>query len=335
MSSSIDLSQVAAEGLGLMNFTWRPEPVSKETAFGVMQEAIKINLPKKTFFNGGEFYGANNINLEYIRDFFAQYPELRQHVIVSIKGAIGANLIPNPTTEGIANSIDNIIKYIPDLDIFEPARLSKQVPFEETAAALDSAIDAGKIKAYTLSECSGDSLEQFAKIAKHKPVGAEVEFSLFTREIADNGVAKVAGELDVPIIAYSPLSRGFLSGEIKTKSDIPEGDMRHHLGRFSEENIKKNRVVVEELAKIAEKRGVTSAQLALAWLKYHSGKTINGIKYPKIIPIPSSSSIGRVQENFAKVTLSDEEFSTIQTLLDGNAVHGHRYTPQVDAFLSV
>nr|QFR37192.1 aldo-keto reductase [Cyberlindnera americana] len=329
------LSEVAAEGLGLMNFTWKPQPTDKETAFAVMNEAIKTNLPKKTFFNGGEFYGPDNINLIYIRDFFAKYPEQRQHVVVSIKGALDETLSPLVTQEGITSSIENVVKYIPDLDIFEPARLDPTVPFQEAATALDSAIDSGKIKAYTLSEVKGDTLGEFLKIAKHKPAGVEVEFSLFTRDSIDNGLASVAGEHGIPIVAYSPLSRGFLTGEIKTKADIPEGDIRHYFERFSEENIKKNRVVVDELVKISEKRNVTPAQLALAWLKYHSGKTLEGVNFPKIIPIPSCSSVGRLQENFSPVALSDEEFETIAALLKGNKVHGHRYNEQSEGFLSV
>jgi pyridoxine 4-dehydrogenase len=333
---SFNLSDVAPQALGLMNFTWRADPINKEDAFGAMNEAIKINLPKKTFFNGGEFYGPNSINLEYIRDFFAKYPEQRQHVVVSIKGSVDNNtLAPRPTKEGISQSIENILKFIPDLDIFEPARLDPEVPFEETAKALDDAIDGGKIKAFTLSEVSGSTLEKFTQISKYKPVGAEVEFSIFTRDIIENGVAEVAGRLDIPIIAYSPLSRGLLTGEIKSKSDIPAGDIRHYFERFTEENIKKNIAIVEELVSISREKDVTTAQLALAWLHYHSGKTIDGINYPTIIPIPSSSSANRVQENFAKVELTDDEFNKIQSVIEGKEIHGHRYNDHSSKFLSL
>lgn len=331
-----DLSEVSTEALGLMSLTWRPAPIDKPTAFEAMLEAIKINLPSKTFFNGGEFYGGDNINLEYIRDFFVKYPEQRANVIISIKGALDvATLTPEPTAEGINKSLDNVLKYIPDLDIFEPARLSPDFALSVTAKALDDAIDSGKIKGYTLSEVNGTTLKEFSSIAKYKPVGVEVEFSIFTRDVLENGIAKTAGELDIPIIAYSPLSRGLLTGEIRAKSDVPEGDVRHHLERFSEDNIKKNVAIVDELVSLAKRKGVTPAQLALAWLKYHSGKTIDGIKYPTIVPIPSSSSAQRVDENFQKVSLTDDEFGEIANVINGKEVHGHRYNEKVAKYLSL
>lgn len=331
-----DLSEVSTEALGLMNFTWRPTPVDKSIAFDAMLEAIKINLPSKTFFNGGEFYGADNINLEYIRDFFVKYPEQRPNVVISIKGAFDlATMTPDPTVEGINKSLDNVLKYIPDLDIFEPARLSPDVAFSETAKALDDAIDSGRIKGYTLSEVNGATLKEFSSIAKHKPVGVEVEFSIFTREVSENGVAQNASELDIPIIAYSPLSRGLLTGEIRAKSDIPEGDVRNHFERFTDDNIKKNLAVVDELTSLSKSKGVTPAQLALSWLKYHSGKTIDGISYPKIIPIPSSSSVQRVDENFRRVLLTDDEFSAIANVINGKHIHGHRYNKEAAKYLSL
>lgn len=328
-----NLDNVAPEALGLMNFTWRAQPVEKPIAFEAMLEAIKLNEPKKTFFNGGEFYGANNINLEYIRDFFKEYPEQRKNVVVSIKGAVNVQtLTPLTDFDGIHNSIDNILTYIPDLDIFEPARLSPSIPFEETLRGLDDAVDQGKIKGFTFSEVNGDTLTRLSQ-GKHKPVGVEIEFSIFTRDVED--VAKAASALDIPIVAYSPLSRGLLTGEIKSASDIPEGDIRHHFERFSDENLKKNSLIVDELKAIAEEKAVTPAQLALAWLKYHSGQVVNGVKYPYIIPIPSSSTKARVDENFAKVVLTKDEFERIQTVIEGKEVHGHRYNQQAASLLSL
>lgn len=310
--------------------------MAKTIAFEAMNTAIDINLPQKTFFNGGEFYGANFINLEYIRDFFKEYPEQRQHVVISIKGAIdNTTLAPHPTEEGINASLVNVLKYIPDLDFFEPARLSPDVPFEITAKALCDAVDDGRIKGYTLSEVSGETLDQFLKIAKHKPVAVEVEFSLFTRDAISNGVATIAGANDIPIIAYSPLSRGLLTGEVRSLADIPEGDMRRHFERFSEENIVKNVAIADKVVALAKDKGVTAAQLALAWLRYHSGKTLDGVTYPLILPIPSSSSKSRVEENFAKVELSDEDYSKIQELVDWELVEGHRYNSHAKKYLSV
>lgn len=331
-----DFSSVSEKGLGVMSFTWRPQPISQEVAFEALNEAIKINLPKKTFINAGEFYGGDFINLKYLQAFFDKYPEQRQHAIISVKGAVDLNTLqPTSTKEGILTSIDRSLQYLTKFEIFEPARLDLSVSLEEIVSALDEAVDSGRIEGYTLSEVGASTLEKIYKLAKYKPLGVEVEYSLFTREIIENGVAAKAGELDVAIIAYSPLSRGFLTGEIKTKSDIPEGDVRHHFERFSEENIAKNFNVVEYLNNLAKQKGVTTAQLALAWVHYHTSKTIDGIKFPKVIPIPSSSSAARVKENFADIELSGDEFAEINKYIQGKAIYGHRYNQQMQKYLFV
>jgi pyridoxine 4-dehydrogenase len=319
-----------------MNFTWRPQPIPTQTAFDVLNEAIKINLPNKTFLNAGELYGPDCLNLKYLQQYFQKYPEQRQNVVISVKGAVNTQTFaPLVDRDGIHASIDNVLKYIPDLEIFEPARLNPEVPLEITIAALDEAVDLGKIKGYTLSEVNAATLAKAAKLSKHGISGVEVELSLFTRDVLENGLAETAGKLDIPIVAYSPLSRGFLTGSIKAKSDIPEGDIRNHLERFNEENIKKNSLIVEKLQALAEEKKITAAQLALAWIRYHSGKEVDNVKYPKIIPIPSSSSVGRVQENFKKVQLTEDVYKSINDVISGLEVSGHRYNEHAKKYLSL
>ncbi|KAH3663498.1 hypothetical protein WICMUC_005937 [Wickerhamomyces mucosus] len=320
--SSINLQSASSKGFGTMNFTWRADPIPKETAFDALKTAIETNLPKKTFINGGEFYGEGNINLIYLKEFFEKYPELRKHSIISIKGGIGEK---GPSINLLESSVDNIISYLPDLDIFEPARLDPSSSIEDQVARLDQIVDSGKIKGFTLSEVSGKTLSNAVKVAEHNIEGVEVEFSLFSRDIITNGLVKSAGGHDIPIIAYSPLSRGVLTGTLKSVKDIPKGDIRLHFERFSEENFENNLKLVEVVEQLASKKQVTAAQLSLAWLHYHSEKTINGLKFPKIIPIPSSSSVGRVNENFADVVLTEQEFNTINKEIEKFKVHGGRY----------
>jgi len=227
-------------GLGLMSFTWKPEPYSQEAFNETILATIKKNLPNKTFINGGEFYGPDDINLKYIKSFLDSYPEQRQHLIISIKGALdSATLTPQGDKAGVQRSIDNVLKYIPDLDIFEAARLDPKVSIEETIGALNENVDNGKIKAISLSEVGLKSLIKINEISKHKIAALEIEFSIFSREILDTGLAAKAGELGIPIIAYSPLSRGLLTGTIKSSSDIPKGDFRSYFDRFNDENLAK------------------------------------------------------------------------------------------------
>ncbi len=338
MSSEQVLKDLKAStfGLGLMSFTGRPDPYPQSAFNETILATIKKNLPNKTFINGGEFYGPNDINLKYIKSFVDTYPEQRQHLIISIKGAFDfSTFTPTGDKEGVQKSIDNVTSYIPDLDIFEAARVDPKVPIEETVAALNDNVDSGKIKAISVSEVNANTLAKIAKVSKHKIVGVEIEFSIFAREILENGLAKTAGELDIPIIAYSPLSRGILTGEIKSSADIPDGDYRKHFDRFTDENLKKNAAIVEFVEKAAAKKNATPAQYSLAWIRFFSEKTIDGVKFPKIIDIPSTSSPKRVEENFSDVVLTQEEFDQVNEFIKGVTVHGYRYNAHAEALLGL
>jgi len=127
------------------------------------------------------------------------------------------------------------------------------------------------------------------------------------------------------VVAYSPLGRGFLTGQIKSRADIPEGDMRLHFSRFSEESIKHNLKIVEELNEIAKKKGISTAQLSLAWI---------GALGNHIIPIPGSSRQSRTLENLAaaQITLTPDEFEAVNKIIAAHEVQGDRfYGENVDA----
>ncbi|CAM9011269.1 unnamed protein product [Wickerhamomyces anomalus] len=337
MSSEQILNELKATkfGLGLLSFTARPDPYPQSALNETLLATIKKNLPNKTFINGGEFYGPNDINVKYVKSFIDSYPEQRQHLIISIKGATDiATFTPHGTKEGIQKSIDNITSYIPDLDLFEAARLDPTVPVEVTIAAINDNVDSGKIKGISVSEVNANTLRKLAKISKHKIVCAELEFSIFSRDILTNGLAQAAGELDIPIIAYSPLSRGLLSCSIKSTSDLFENDFRKTFDRFTDENLKKNAPIIEFVEKAAAKKNITPAQYSLAWVRYWSEKTIDGIKFPKIIDIPSTSSVKRVEENFSDIVLTQEEFDEANNFLKGVTVHGLRYNAHAEKLLS-
>ncbi|KAH3685285.1 hypothetical protein WICPIJ_003759 [Wickerhamomyces pijperi] len=337
--TSFNLSDptISVKGFGTMSFTWRDTPIPKEIAFKAIERAIEINLPQKTVINGGEFYGSECINLIYIQEFFAKFrPDLRKHSIISIKGALTHE---GPKVSAFQSSIDNILKYIPDLDIFEPCRLDPSATLEEQIEILDANVLNGKIKAFTLSEIKGDTLARAIELSKTGVKAAEVEFSMFSRDVISNKLVEVAGKSNVPIIAYSPLSRGVLTGGITSVADIPQGDTRLHLERFQEENLQKNLKLVEVIKSIAAEKGkneqktITSAQIALAWIHYQSEKLVNGVQFSKIIPIPSSSSVERVNENFADVQLTETEFAQLNEAVANFEVAGARYFAAHEKFL--
>ena len=165
------------------------------------------------FWNGGEIYGTSEYNsLHLLHDYFCQYPSDAKKVVLSIKGGLAVGeMRPDGSERNVRRSIDECLKVLDGkkkLDIFECARVDPKTPIEVTIGAMVPYIQQGKLGGISLSECSADSIRRAAKV--HKISAVEIEFSLWSTEILDNGVAKACAELDIPIVCYSPLGRGFL-----------------------------------------------------------------------------------------------------------------------------
>ena len=180
----------------------------------------------------------------------------------------------------------------------------------------------GKVKYLGLSECSSASLRRAHAV--HPISAVQIEYSPFTLDIEDSTIAllKTCRELGVATIAYSPLGRGFLTGQIKSPDDFDEDDFRRTVPRFSQENFPKNLELVEQLGELAKKKGCTPGQLTLAWLMAQGDD---------IIPIPGTKKIKYLEENMGAldVKLTAEEVKDIRTLVESAEVHGGRYSDQM------
>lgn len=275
------------------------------------------------FWNGGEFYGTKDYNsMHLLAKYFTKYPEHARNVVLSIKGGFNEQMKPDGTPEGIRRSVDNVIRTLggkKTLDIFECARVDPNTPIETTIEALAEYIRDGKLKGISLSEVRAETIRRAHKV--HPITCVEVEFSLWSTDILENDIAATCGELGIPIVAYSPLGRGFLTGEVKSLDDIPADDFRRHFPRFQPEVFEKNLEMVEELEKLAKKNGCSPAQLALAWIKQLSGKP----GMPEIIPIPGATTVKRVEENVQMITLKQPELEEIDKILKSMLVFGDRY----------
>ena len=203
--------------------------------------------------------------------------------------------------------------------MFESARVDPNVPIEETLGELAKLVSEGKIGGVALSEVNAASIRRAAKVTKI--VAVETELSLWSTDPLTNGIAKACADLHLPIIAYSPVGRGMLTGQIKSFDDLPEKDVRKILPRYQPGNFEKNMELVRLLEAIARRRGCTSAQLALGWL-VGLGKR-EGM--PLIIPIPGSTDVGRIKENAAAVELSEQEMKEVDEILASFEVAGDRY----------
>jgi pyridoxine 4-dehydrogenase len=318
---------VGSTGFGLMGLTWRPNPVSQTQAFEAMKAALDNGA---NFFNGGELYGTPERNsLHLLREYFEKYPGDAKKVVLSIKGGLEkGGMRPDGSPENVRRSIDECLTQLAGtkkLDLFECARVDPKTPIEITVRTADEYVQAGKLGGISLSECSADTIRRAAKVAKISAV--EVEYSLWATEIQDNGVLATCGELGIPIVAYSPLGRGFLTGQIKSRDDLAEDDHRRHLPRFSEENFPKNVELIHQLEQLAKRKGCTPGQIGVAWVKAQSERDGN----PVIIPIPGATTVERVKENLVDVELSENDVKEIDSILASVEVHGERYQEGVNA----
>ena len=222
-------------------------------------------------------------------------------------------------------SVENCVKILgpgKKLDLFECARKDPNVDIEVTVKALAELIKEGKLGGISLSEVSAATIRRAAAV--HPIAAVEVEVSLWEDNAFQNGVAAACAELGIPVVAYSPLGRGLLTGQIKSRDDFPEGDMRLHFPRFSEENFPKNLELAYKLEAFAEAKGCKPSQLALAWVRGRAGK--DGM--PTFIPIPGATTVARVEENLTIVDLTPEENAEIDKILKSFKPAGDRYPPQ-------
>ena len=282
------------------------------------------------FWNGGEFYGTPDHNsLHLLNRYFTKYPEDADKVVLSIKGGIGPDMRPDGREENVRRSVDNCLKLLggkKTLDIFECARVDPNTPIETTIAVLAACVREGKIKGISLSEVKAETIRRAHKV--HPICAVEEEFSLWSTDILSNGVAATCAELDIPIVAYSPLGRGFLTGEIKSFDDLPVGDIRRHWPRFQPDVFPKNLELVTELEKLAKKKECKPGQLGMAWVKSFNGKP----GMPTVIPIPGATTEERVVENSKDVQLTKEDLEEIDVILSKAVVIGDRYPAPHNAF---
>ena len=178
------------------------------------------------FWNGGELYGTPERNsLHLLNEYFTKYPSDAEKVVLSIKGGLkpGA-MAPDGGEENVRRSIDECLRVLDGkkfLDLFECARVDPKTPVEIGVRVMAEYIKEGKLGGISLSECSAETIRRAAKV--HKISAVEVEFSLWSMEILENGVASTCAELGIPIVAYSPLGRGFLVRLFSSCCSFPRG----------------------------------------------------------------------------------------------------------------
>lgn len=259
---------------------------------------------------------------ELLGRWFKRNPGAREKIFLATKFAgffdpkTGFRIRNEPeyVHEAINKSLSRLD--LPYVDLYYCHRLDKNQPIEITVGEMKKLQDAGKVKYLGLSECSAEALRRACKVAHIDAV--QVEYSPFSLEIEHNDLLNTCRELGVAVIAYSPLGRGLLTGNIRSPDDFDETDFRRHAPRFSAENFHKNLELVDKLNEIAQKKGCTVGQITLAWLAAQGNE---------VISIPGTTRIKNYDENMGalKVELSKEEEKEIRDFVEKAEVAGSRY----------
>ncbi|KAJ1552398.1 hypothetical protein HK405_011473, partial [Cladochytrium tenue] len=204
------------------------------------------------------------------------------------------------------------------IDLYYQHRVDPKTPIEDTVRAMAELVKEGKVKYLGLSEASAATIRRAHAV--HPIAALQIEYSPWTIDIEQNGVLETCEELGITVVAYSPLGRGILTGQLKTVDDLAPNDFRRFNPRFQGENFARNLALVDELTRAAAAKGVTVTQLTLAWVMRQSKKV-------PIIPIPGTRKIERVNENWAAkdVVLTDDEDQAIRKIIDSFTVSGLRY----------
>ena len=204
------------------------------------------------------------------------------------------------------------------IDLYYQHRVDPDVAVEETFGALGELVAAGKVRYLGISEAAADTIRRAHATSPLSAV--QTEYSLFTRDVEDDGVLATARELGIGFVPYSPLGRGFLSGRIRSLDDFAEDDFRRTSPRFQGENFARNLELLDQVVAIAEAKAVTPSQLALAWVLAQG---------EDVVPIPGTRRIANLEENVAAadVQLTADDLAAIERVAPPGVAAGERYAP--------
>ena len=308
--------EVSAIGLGCMGMAaFYGQGLEETEATTVIHRALELGV---TFLDTAEMYGPH-INETQIGKALA---DRRDKAFVATKFGIGYNaertaLTVDGSPANVRRAIEGSLKRLgmDHVDLYYLHRVDANTPIEETVGAMGELVKEGKVRFLGLSEASPATLRRGH--AEHPITALQTEYSLWSREPEDEMFA-TCDELGIGFVPYSPLGRGFLSGEIQSIEDLAEGDFRRSNPRFMGENFHKNIDLVHAVAAIAADRGVTAAQLALAWV-LAQGETL--------VPIPGTRRIRTLEENAAAadLVLTADDLARIEAVFPKGAASGHRY----------
>ncbi len=306
--------EVSALGLGCMGMTWAYGPADRDQCLKLLRDAVDLGVD---FFDTAEIYGPFT-NEELLGEAFQG---MRDKVIIATKfgfniGGDGRSIGADSRPEHIREVAEASLKRLKTdhIDLLYQHRVDPNVPMEDVAGAVADLVKQGKVRYFGLSEASATSIRKAHAV--HPVAAVQSEYSLWTRDPESQGLPTIE-ELGIGFVPYSPLGRGFLTGSANVEG-LAADDWRNSNPRFTGDAKQQNAKAVDALADLAAAKGVTPAQLALAWLLAQK---------PWIVPIPGTTKLHRLKENIAatEISLTAADLKDIEDVIARTGFAGARY----------
>jgi aryl-alcohol dehydrogenase-like predicted oxidoreductase len=307
--------EVSAMGLGCMGMSEFYGSTDEDEAIATIRRALDLGI---TLFDTADMYGPFT-NEKLVGRALA---DRRDDVVIATKfgilrGEAGERLGVSGAPDYVRKACDASLERlgVDHIDLYYQHRVDPETPIEETVGAMSGLVDAGKVRHIGLSEAGVKTIRRAHEV--HPITALQTEYSLWSRD-PEEEILPTVRELGIGFVAYSPLGRGFLSGEIKSIDDLAPDDFRRYSPRFQGDNFARNLELVDEVKAIADQKEVTPSQLGLAWVLAQGDD---------IVPIPGTKRVRYLEENAAAadIGLTPEDIERIESVWPKGAAAGERY----------